>query len=414
VEFERTPMGQTVQLAMRRGATVLASSPKVPVSDGMHEFEFEFLTNGPDGTIAMQLFVDGTDAPIASVPAFAAPTGLDAKPVRTAIFGLARGTPRFGATFDDLEVAGDLFDDVNDASWEDADAHRDGPSGERLDSADLYSVRYGFYTVAAQFPMSFDTIISGEVRDGAVVFVFRESATTVRVAKTSVVDLSLIDSFTRPARTDERAALASVWNSASVAGSDAVPFVLQTEPGTLFRKGALDLKTLPARWTVRTVGIGNTVDDFQVPADGNTGGDGLASIAPMRFNCAIGAAYDTYASGQGRVVGARMVNGVLEVAFSIPAAPGSVKVVRVNWRTHASVGVITRTATAAESFASGVVNTGQWTYWMPNIAWEASMANDGAAVVKCEIIDDGSGQPVWHTVLRMPSGVLVDDYRTSF
>ena len=109
-----------------------------------------------------------------------------------------------------------------------------------------------------------------------------------------------------------------------------------------------------------------------------------------------------------------MVNGVLEIAFSVPSAPGTVRIVRINWRTHAPVGTLTRAATAAEAFASGIVNTGQWNYWMPNIVWEASMANDGAAVVQCEIVDDGSGQPVWHSVLRTPAGTLVDDYRTSF
>lgn len=413
VEFERTPLGQTAQLVLRRGAVVLGMSPKVAVGDGEHAFEFEFLTNAPDNTVAMNLYVDGASEPLASVPSFAAPTGLDAKPLTAALYGLARGTPRFGATFDDFELEGDIYDDTNDASWEDFDSHGDGPSGERTESADLYSVRYGYYTVSAQFPQAFDMIISGEVRDGAVVFVFRETATTVRVAKTSVVDLSLIDSFVRPARADERAAIASVWNGASISGADAVPFVLQTEPGTYFRRGALDLKTLPARWSVRTVGAENSMADFTVPADGITSGDGLAGVAPIRFNHALGTAYDTYAAGQGRIVSARMASGILEVAFSVPSAPGTVKVVRINWRTKRSAGVISRAATAAESYACDIVSTGQWNYWMPNIAWEASMANDGAPVVKCEIIDDGTGQPVWHTVLRLPSGELVDDYRNT-
>lgn len=414
VEIEQTPAGRTVQLAMRRGTIVVAASPKVALADGEHEFEFEFVTNAPDNTIAMNLFADGADAPLASVPAFAAPTGLDTKPVTAALFGIARGTPVFGAAFDAFSFEGDIYDDANDASWEDSDAHSDGPSGERTESADLYSVRYGFYTVVNQFPQAFDTIISGEVRDGAVVFVFRESASLVRVAKTSVVDLSLIESFTRAARTDERAALAAVWNTTAIAGAEAVSFVLQTEPGTLFRKGALDLKPLPARWMVRTLGADNSVTDFTVPADGITSGDGVANIAPMRFTASIVRAYDAFTAGQGRVVSATVVNGLLEVAFSVPTAPGTVKVVRVNWRTHAPSGTITRAATATELFAAGVVDTGQWNYWMPNIAWEASMANGGAAIVKCEIVDDGSGQPVWHTVLRTSKGVLVDDYRTSF
>ena len=407
VEIESTPLGRTVQLAFRKGALTLAASPKVPLAAGWHDFEFELRVDGPDNTLAMNLYADGADAPIASVPEFNGPTGFDTKPVTAAIYGLARGTPRFAASFDDFEFEGDLFDDLDDASWDDLDGHTDGPANDHLESVDAYQLRSAFYTAVYESVWAQETIIFSEVCDGSIVFVFRESASTVRVVKASVVDQSLVESFTRPARPDERAALASVWNGASVAGSDAVDFLLHAEPGTSFIKGMLNLKASPARWDVRMALPEGGRGDFTVPANGDTGGDGVTSLAPMLFSGAIINAYDAYPAGQGRVIAVEMVNGVLEVTFVNAAAANSVRIVRINPRTGLSVGAVTRAATVAEIFA--IAHAPQ--YGIAEAAWIVSMDHAGAPLLSWRIVDRGDGTAGSHSRLRLDTGEIIDDFR---
>ena len=407
VEIESSPLGRTVQVAFRKGALTLAASPKVPLSAGWHEFKFEFVTDAPDNTVAMNLYADGADAPIAAVPPFSGPTGLDAKPVTAAIYGLARGTPRFSASFDDFHFEGDVFDDLDDASWDDLDNHADGPANDHVESVDAYQLRSAYYTAVYESVWAQETIISSEVCDGSIAFVFRESASTVRVVKASVVDQSLVASFTRPARPDERAAMASVWNGASVAGADAVDYLLHAEPGTSFVKGMLNLKASPARWDVRMALPDGGKGDFTVPANGDTGGDGVSSLAPMLFSGAVINAYDAYPAGQGRVIAVEMVNGVLEVAFVNAAAASSVRVVRLNPRTGVSVGTVTRAARTDELFA--ILNAPQ--YGSAEAAWAVSMDHGGAPLLSWRIVDRGDGTAGSHSRLRLDTGEVVDDFR---
>ena len=407
VEIESTALGRTVQIAFRKGALTLAASPKVPLSAGWHDFEFEFTTDGPDNTASMSLYADGALTPIASVPAFAGPTGFDTKPVTAAIFGLARGTPRFAASFDDFQFEGDIYGDSDDSSWDDLDSHSDGPANEHLESIDAFQLRSAFYTAVYESAWAGETIIFSEVCDGSIAFVFRESASTVRVVKASVVDQSLVESFTRPARPDERVALAAVWNGAAVSGADAVDYLLHVEEGTSFVKGMLNLKAAPARWDVRMVLPTRATADFTVPANGDTGGDGVTSLAPMLFSGGIIAAYDAYPAGQGRVISATMTAGVLEVAFVNAAAANSVRVVRLNPRTRASLGVVTRAALASEAFAIAHA----WQYGIAEAAWAVSMDYAAAPLMSWRIVEREDGTAGTHTRLRRDSGEIVDDFR---
>lgn len=407
VEIESTPLGRTVQIAFRKGALTLAASPKVPLAAGWHDFEFEFTTDGPDNTASMSLYAHGDMTPIASVPVFPGPTGFDAKPVTAAIYGLARGTPRFAASFDDFQFEGDIYGDSDDASWDDLDSHSDGPGNDSLESIDAFQLRSAFYTAVYESVWAAETIIFAEVCDGSIAFVFRESASTVRVVKASVVDQSLVESFTRPARPDERLALASVWNGASVSGADAVDYLLHVEEGTSFVKGMLNLKAVPARWDVRMVLPTRATADFTVPADGNTGGDGVTCLAPMLFSGGIINAYDAYPAGQGRIIAVSMVAGALEAVFVNPAAANSVRVVRINPRTGASLGAITRAATASESWAIPFAPQ----YGIAEAAWLVSMDYAGAPLMSWRIVDRGDGTAGSHTQLKLDSGEIIDDFR---
>ena len=407
VEIEATEAGTTVQLAWRKGNLTLAASPKMALAEGWHDFEFELLANAPDSTITMNLYADGDSAPLAAIPAFAGPVGFDTKGVKPAIFGIARGTPRFAASFDDFQFEGDLYSDADDASWEDFDDHRDGPAGDRNESVDAYQLRSAFYTAVYESVWAYETIIAAEVRDGAIVFVFRDSATTVHVVKASVVDQSLIESFTRTARLDERIAMASVWNGASVAGADVADYLLHANPGSMFLKGSLNMKASPRRWDVRMLLPEGDTAILGVAADGNTGGDGVTSLAPMRFSGAIITAYDAYTAGQGHVIGAAMVNGTLEVVFVHPTVVDAVRVVRINPRTLRAAGGLTRAATPSELFA--IEHAPQ--YGVSEAIWAISMDYGGAPVMNWAIVDLGGGAVGTHAQLRYDSGEVVDDVR---
>ena len=352
--------------------------------------------------MTLAVYLDGADTPFLAIPAFEPPAGYDAKPLTAALFGITRGTPSFSATFDHFEFEGDEYTESDDARWGDVDDHHDGPAGDSSASADFASVRYGFYSVVSQFPLAFESVISAYANYGEVVFVFRESATKVRIARTSIADWSLVSTRVRNARTDEKAALKALWDGTVVPGSDAVPYVLQTMADANLVSAQMDLNPLNPTWRIRIADSLGERSDTSVPGNGITSGDGYNSLAPMRFNSSISAAYDAFAAGQGNVLGARIVDGVIEAVFPDPASAASVKVVRLRWSDRATLGVVTRPATAQELFARTAIAGGNWAYWAPSVAWDASMAHGGAAIVSIEVADHG-GTPEWR--VRMHDAV---------
>ena len=102
-----------------------------------------------------------------------------------------------------------------------------------------------------------------------------------------------------------------------------------------------------------------------------------------------------------------LVAGALEAVFVNPAAANSVRVVRINPRTGASLGAITRAATASESWAIPFAPQ----YGIAEAAWLVSMDYAGAPLMSWRIVDRGDGTAGSHTQLKLDSGEIIDDFR---
>jgi len=81
--------------------------------------------------------------------------------------------------------------------------------------------------------------------------------------------------------------------------------------------------------------------------------------------------------------------------------------VRLNPRTRASLGVVTRAALASEAFAIAHA----WQYGIAEAAWAVSMDYAAAPLMSWRIVEREDGTAGTHTRLRRDSGEIVDDFR---
>lgn len=227
VEIRDSVDGTTLQIIARKRGRVIASSARVPLAAGPHDFEVSWVSNPVARTVSVSVF-DGAAAvtPIASVDgverAFSGRRG----GVRTALYGYSSANYAFTASFSGVSHSGDDYDDdgsdSDDDGWCDDDDHTDDNGGRGESSS--YVTTADFATAWALATAVDSDVIKIEAEDGGVDFLVAEDANRVRVLRVDLATGTVVSYPPRLATADDRekmSALGGVTKSASDAVTEA-------------------------------------------------------------------------------------------------------------------------------------------------------------------------------------------------
>ena len=244
VEARQSAEGKTLQIVARKNGRVIASSARIPMTDGVHNFEVSWVANPATRTISVKLFEGAAAAPLLVLngvqEAFSG-NGSTLAGIGSALFGYSSGNMAFTSSFDDFSYSGDdhSSDDSDDDSWCDSDDSDDdgvedgddhgGRGGDDDAAVDSASFAAGMQ-VAIDANPSLD-LIEAEVEDGTIESIFKQSSTHVLVVRVRLSDSSIASSVSRLADEDElekfdAAGLATVSPSAALAQ------IMAQNPGT--------------------------------------------------------------------------------------------------------------------------------------------------------------------------------------
>lgn len=243
IEARQSSAGKTLQIIARKSGRVIASSPRIPMADRVHNFEVSWIANPTTRTISVKLFEGAGASPILELGgverAFEG-NGTTLKGIGSALFGYSLGNLPFTSNFDDYSYSGDdsSSDDSDDDSWcdsddsnddgiEDGDDHggRGGHDDSGVDSA-LFS---SAMQVAIDANPTLD-LIEADVEDGTVESIFKQSDTTVLVVRVRMSDSAIVSSVSRAADEKELEKLPAA-DLVTVSPSSALATIMSQNPG---------------------------------------------------------------------------------------------------------------------------------------------------------------------------------------
>ena len=255
VQMVESVNGTSVEIVARKRGRLVASTARLPMTAGLHEFQVSWIADPVSRTVTVELFADGNlGSPILQLTgaelAFAGYQG----GVTSALFGYSKGNLGFSSSFDDFDYSGDdsSSDDSDDSSWCDDDDHDDdhggsSGSGSPMDAASFISE---MEVASAANPTAPTDVLKAEIEDGTLEVVFRETASTVRVTRVSRTTHAVVSSGTRSADEDELEAM-TVLDAVTASASSAINSAAASVPGSTVAEVELEEEHGNPEWSVK-------------------------------------------------------------------------------------------------------------------------------------------------------------------
>lgn len=242
VEARQSIAGKTIQIIARKSGRIVASSPRVELTDGVHSFEVGWIANPATRTITVKLFDGASATPLVQLTgverAFTSSSSV-ANGLGSALFGYSVGNLPFTSRFDDFSYSGDDFggDDSDDSAWDDSDDSNhdgieDGDDHGGRGAHDDTGVDSAMFAAAMQVAVDSNptlSIIEAQVEDGTVESIFKETASTVLVVRVRMSDAAIVSVSSRAADNKELKKMA-VADSVTVSAASAISTACATYP----------------------------------------------------------------------------------------------------------------------------------------------------------------------------------------
>jgi len=269
VEIRDSVDGLTLQAVARKSGRVIASSARVPLAAGPHDFEVSWVANPIARTVTVTVFEGaGSVVPLVTLPgvedAFSGRRG----GVRSALLGYSTGNYGFTASFSGVSHSGDDYDDDgsddDDDDWCDDDDHADDHGGSGGD---------GSFATAAEFAAAWTTasaidtdLLEAEAEDGGVEFLFAEDATNVRVVRVDTLTNAIVSNTVRAADQDELEKIA-LAGGVAISAADAVANFLATVPGATLHSVELEDSNSSLFWKIEYRDAADVILETEVAAN---------------------------------------------------------------------------------------------------------------------------------------------------
>jgi len=243
IEARQSSAGKTIQIIARKSGRVIASSERVALADGVHNFEVSWIVNAAARTISVKLFDGAAATPMLTLNgverAFSG-NGSTLAGIGSSLFGYSVGNLPFTSSFDDFSYSGDDYssDDSDDSSWDDSDDSNhdgieDGDDHGGRGNGGSTGVDSALFSSAMQVAIDANPslgLIEADVEDGTVESIFKESASTVLVVRVRMSDSAIVSSSSRAADIKELEKMAVV-GTVTVSASSAVSAASAAYPG---------------------------------------------------------------------------------------------------------------------------------------------------------------------------------------
>lgn len=243
VEARQSAEGKTLQIVARKSGRVIAQTARIPMTDGVHNFEVSWIANPNTRTISVKLFEGARAMPILELngvqQAFSG-NGSTLQGLGSALFGYSTGNLPFTSSFDDFSYAGDDHgsDDSDDDSWCDSDDSNDDGIEDGDDNGgrggdDNGGIDSALFSSAMQVAIDANPaldLIEADVEDGTVESIFKQSDTTVLVVRVRMSDSAIVSSVSRPADEKELEKLPAA-GLVTVSPSSALDTIMAQNPG---------------------------------------------------------------------------------------------------------------------------------------------------------------------------------------
>ena len=257
VQLVETTAGTSVEIIARKRGRLVASTVRLPITAGAHQFQVAWIADSATRTVVVELYADSDlSSPILQLSG--AERAFEGSPsgISSALFGYSKGNLAFRSSFDDFNYSGDdvRSDDSDDNSWCDDDDHDDDNGGGGSSSGGGQTGSSEFIdnleiAIAANSDLS-GAVLKAEVEDGTVEVIFRESSSTVRVVRVSLSTQAIVSTNTRSADEDDLESM-SVLNSVTVSAASAVAQAAATLAGSTVHEIELEEEHGGPEWSVK-------------------------------------------------------------------------------------------------------------------------------------------------------------------
>lgn len=258
VQLVETTAGTSVEIIARKRGRLVASTVRLPISAGAHQFQVAWIADSATRTVVVELYADSDlSSPILQLSGAERVFEGSSSGICSALFGYSKGNLAFRSSFDDFNYSGDdvRSDDSDDNSWCDDDDHDDDNGGggsssggggqtgasEFIDNLEI--------AIAANSDLS-GAVLKAEVEDGTVEVIFRESSSTVRVVRVSLSSQAIVSTSTRNADEDDLQSM-SVLNSVTISAASAVAQAAATLAGSTVHEVELEEEHGGPEWSVK-------------------------------------------------------------------------------------------------------------------------------------------------------------------
>ena len=256
VQLVETTAGTSVEIIARKRGRLVASTARLPITAGVHQFQVAWIADSATRTVVVELYAD-SDLSTPILQLSGAERAFEGGPsgISSALFGYSKGNLAFHSSFDDFDYSGDdvRSDDSDDNSWCDDDDHDDdnggggGGGGGQIGSSEFIGNLE--IAIAANSDLS-GAVLKAEVEDGTVEVIFRETSSTVRVVRVSLSTQAVVSTNTRSADEDDLESM-SVLNGVTISAASAVAQAAATLAGSTVHEVELEEEDGGPEWSVK-------------------------------------------------------------------------------------------------------------------------------------------------------------------
>lgn len=281
VEMRQALAGKTVQIVARKSGRIVASTERIALADGAHQFEVSWIANPLTQTATVKLFDGASTTPILTLAnverSFVGRSG----GIGHSLFGFSTGGLAFRSGFDDFSYSGDDHgsssgSDGDDDSWCDSD----DSDGDGMDDGDDHGGRGSDDSVGGEaFGSALQAAIDANIANGNQVIkaeaegsvlevVFKQTATTVRTVLVNFSSGVASIGNERAADDKELEALAVVdsVNSKTASVIDAINAAMVNYPDGTIHSVELEDEDSGPMWSIELV-AGGLVIEFTISAN---------------------------------------------------------------------------------------------------------------------------------------------------
>ena len=281
VEMRQALAGKTVQIVARKSGRIVASTERVPLTDGAHQFEVSWIADPITRTATLKLFDGASTTPILTLAnierSFVGRSG----GVSHSLFGFSTGGLAFRSGFDDFSYSGDDHggssgNDGDDDSWCDSD----DSNGDGMEDGDDHGGRGSDDSIGgdvfgsalqAAIDANIDNgnqVIKAEAEGSVLEVVFKQTATTVRTVLVNLSTNAASIGAERAADDKELEALAVVdlVNAKTASVIDAINAAMVNYPDGTIHSVELEDEDSGPMWSVK-LEAGGLVIEFTMPAN---------------------------------------------------------------------------------------------------------------------------------------------------